>query len=192
MAAKPLSTRLDLPFALVLGAGIVVTACIRPTSSGQVPVGSSPSAGEATASLASPTPTADALSCAGRDPTDHVYRPARLIVLQPCATVTGTVVAVRGEADGDVHIQLRLDAGQEGLLSRGNVAEQSSTLVLEIVCVGTVTQPDAVTACANYANPVAVPAVGSHISATGPYVHDTAHDWREIHPVWSVQSVTQP
>ena len=99
-------------------------------------------------------------------------------------TAVGTVMAIRPEPDGDVHIQFQLDVGQEVLLNRGNRAEQSGTLVVEIICFGTVTQSDAIAACANYQSPITLPPVGSHIAITGPHVLDTAHDWMEIHPVY--------
>ena len=54
-------------------------------------------------------------------------------------TVVGTVISVRPEPDGDVHIQLRLDTGADTLLNGGNRAQQSGTLVVDIICFGTVT-----------------------------------------------------
>lgn len=96
------------------------------------------------------------------------------------------MLRLRREADGDWHIQLRLDPGQEGLLNAKNISDQAGSLVLEIVCANTVTQADAVSACASYQNTVPVPQVGARILAVGAHVLDTAHGWNEIHPVWSI------
>jgi hypothetical protein len=35
---------------------------------------------------------------------------------------------------------------------------------------------------------VAVPEVGAHIEVVGPWVEDTTHGWREIHPAWFVSA----
>src|SRR5712692_1968056 len=47
---------------------------------------------------------------------DHVYHPQRLKVVEKCLSVTGTIHHVKGEADGDDHIQLELDSEFSGLL----------------------------------------------------------------------------
>ena len=39
----------------------------------------------------------------------HVYRPARLVVVEKCITVTGTIDHIKREADGDDHIQVKVD-----------------------------------------------------------------------------------
>jgi hypothetical protein len=130
------------------------------------------------------TPTTFAAACQGRNSVEHIYHPNRLILLEACVTAVGTVSAVRSEPDGDVHIQLTLDPGQDALLNRGNRAEQSGALVVEIVCFGSVSQQDAVDACANYTNTITLPPVGGHVAITGPHVLDTSHDWMEIHPVY--------
>ncbi len=140
----------------------------------------------ATSPSASPAPSV----CAGKDPRANVYHPDRLVLLDACKTVTGTVVLLRREPDGDWHIQLRLDSGQESLLSAKNVSEQSGNLVLEIICANPVTQADAVSACASYRNTVDAPPMGARIVVVGPYVLDSAHGWNEIHPVWSITVVS--
>lgn len=145
-----------------------------------------PTATSTATAAAAPSAIATAPACAGKDPTANVYHPDRLVLLDLCKTAIGTVQLTRREDDGDWHIQLRLDAGQETLLNAKNASDQAGALVLEIICANTVTQADAVSACASYTNPVPVPAVGARISATGPFVLDTAHGWNEIHPVWSI------
>lgn len=116
----------------------------------------------------------------------HVYNPSRLVVQhEACITVTGTIADIRHEADGDDHIRLTLDAGQEHFLNQRNVDAQHGDLVVEPVCLGVVTQSDAQDACRGYASSIHVPAIGTHIRATGSYVLDTSpnHGWMEVHPV---------
>jgi hypothetical protein len=59
--------------------------------------------------------------------------------------------------------------------------------VVEIICVGPITQADAVSACQGYTNNIPIPDVGEHIIVSGPYVLDTEHyNWAEIHPAYSL------
>jgi hypothetical protein len=129
------------------------------------------------------------------DPTlwSHVYHAPRLIVKQPCVTVTGTIVdatagkksdGVRHEADGDTHGWLKVDPQFENLLNAGNISDEGGNLVFEIVCRFPVTQQDAKAACANYTDQVSLPPVGSHVQIVGTLVQDSFHaQWMEIHPV---------
>lgn len=185
-------------FAATLAAlTIIVTACSDQTSAGVHSVARpsaaphSPAAGtpspQATAATAAPVPTPAIQSLASGcgSPTAHVYHPARLRLLNPCVTVNGTIAVIRDEADGDRHLLLRLDAGQGQYLNPVNLSQQHGDLVLETVCVGTVTQADAVSACAGYRNPLTLPAIGAHVAVTGAWVLDTDHGWMEIHPVAS-------
>lgn len=126
------------------------------------------------------------------DPTAHVYSPDRLKLLAACVTVTGTVAVIRVEADGDLHLLLKLDAGQEKYLNAKNISAELGDLVLEPVCVRTPTQTDAISACAGYQNPLAIPAVGTHVAVTGPWVLDQDHGWQEIHPVFAFNGVGAP
>ena len=47
-------------------------------------------------------------ACAPTDQDRYVYNPARLQVVTACLQVTGTVAAIRMEADGDLHLLIRL------------------------------------------------------------------------------------
>ena len=131
----------------------------------------------------------------------HVYHPGRLIVKQPCVTLTGTIVdatngkkhdGVRHEPDGDTHGWLKLDSGFEDLLNAGNKSDEDGNLVFEIVCRFPISKnaPDAKTACAGYTDHVVLPPVGSHVQIVGALVQDTFHaKWMEIHPVTSITVV---
>jgi hypothetical protein len=125
----------------------------------------------------------------------HVYRPSRLLVKQDCVTVTGTIVdatahlsyheadGVRHEGDGDTHGWLKVDPPFAALINAGNVSYEEGNLVFELVCHYTVTQPDAQSACAGFADHTTIP-VGAHVAMTGTFVQDKNHKkWNEIHPV---------
>ena len=114
--------------------------------------------------------------CRSGDPLAGVYHPSRLVVKSRCRVVSGTVEVVRFEAyDGDVHVEVRPDEGQDGLLTRGN-ERLAGNLLVEIVPFDRARVP--------------VPRVGSRVSAVGPLVDDSTHGWREIHPAWAISSGT--
>lgn len=144
----------------------------------------SPSAGLLASAAALP-------ECRSGNPLTNVYHPQRLEVVSGCQTVTGTVRIVRHEGDADLHIDLDVDAPFAALVNAVNRAQQHGYLVLEIVpadapgCPSPAPRPGYdYGACTQAALPT--PAVGQHISATGPYVLDHDHGgWAEIHPVWS-------
>lgn len=131
----------------------------------------------------------------------HVYRPARLKVLAACKTVTGVVDLIRlPELDGDDHINIRLDPGQERLIHRPGVkpggAEdytntrfQHGDLVTEAICQHRVIQPDAKSACAGFHGTIQIPPVGTHIEVTGVYVFDSDHGWTELHPISTIKRI---
>jgi hypothetical protein len=141
-----------------------------------------------------PTPVAGcnpippALKCvhAGQ-PGDHTYHPDRLRFIR-CATVTGVIVAVRSEADGDNHVLMRLDRPFSNMINPVNVTRQKGALVLEPECQHAVTQADAKSACPKNLPPV-VFVIGARYSVTGAYVTDLDHGWNEIHPLTSARRI---
>ncbi|MEI6816692.1 MAG: hypothetical protein WCL14_08800 [Bacteroidota bacterium] len=118
---------------------------------------------------------------------EHVYHANRLKVIEQCKHVTGVIYKEKREKDGDLHICLKLDAGQENLLNAFNIDKQHGCLVLEPVCVNEVTQKDAIGSCNDYVNRVVIPKVGEHVEVVGSYVEDEQHGWREIHPVTRIK-----
>jgi hypothetical protein len=132
----------------------------------------------------------------------HVYNPQRLVVKQPCISVTGTIVdatasrkhpsedGVRHEGDGDTHGWLKVDPLFRNLLNAGNKSDEGGNLVFEVICKFRVTQEDAVAACKNFVSDVVIPPVGSHVRITGTLVQDMEHaKWMEIHPVTKIEVV---
>jgi len=120
----------------------------------------------------------------------HIYHPYRLHVISACKTVTGTVEGVQQEPDGDLHILLRPDPAYAGLINGANTELENGDLVLEEICVGVITQADAVAACRNFAPPsVSGVSVGDHVKVTGSYVLDADHGWMEIHPVSQISVI---
>ncbi len=99
-----------------------------------------------------------------------VYHAARLQVLDSCRTVTGTVAQVRAEPDGDYHINLVPDPGQEDVLNQRNLTVQKGALVVEVV---TVDQRE-----------TAPPLLRDLLAVTGAFVLDRYHGWLELHPAW--------
>ncbi len=120
---------------------------------------------------------------------EHVYHASRLEVIEKCKKVTGVIYDKRREKDGDWHIQLLLDAGQENLLNDKNISKQKGCLVIEAVCVNKVTQLDAISSCEVFANHVLIPSEGEHVSVIGSYVFDKQHGWNEIHPITSIEII---
>jgi hypothetical protein len=101
-----------------------------------------------------------------------VYHPDRLRVIDPCRHVTGTVISISGEEDGDLHFDIRLDAPYQGMLMGNNSSEQHGALVAELMPRDHGHLP--------------APSFGDRVSVTGAYVDDTEHEWAELHPVWAL------
>jgi len=119
---------------------------------------------------------------------EHVYHKYRLDVIEECKTVTGTIEKIKPEEDGDLHILLKLDKGQDGLLAEGNYKIQHGDLVIEPICVAQAIQKDAIGPCSDYINNVKIPYIGDHVRVTGSFVFDKEHGWNEIHPITSIES----
>jgi hypothetical protein len=112
--------------------------------------------------------------CRSGGPLAGVYHPQRLNVKSRCRVAVGTVRQVKFEEyDGDVHIDLRLDPGQEKLLAEGN-ERIGGNLVVEVI--------------PQDRSRVALPPEGARVQVVGPWVEDTQHGWNEIHPAWWISA----
>ena len=157
------------------------------TSLGTAPTTIQPGAG---------VPASPSMVGCGDSLWQHVYHPERLLVLQDCATVTGTIVdatvgqahhqpdGVRHEADGDTHGWLKVDPQFASLINAGNTSNEGGNLVFEIVCHYTVSQADAKASCQGFADHTVIPPIGAHVAITGTLVREKNHQhWNEVHPV---------
>jgi hypothetical protein len=101
-------------------------------------------------------------------PLQHIYRPARLQVVEKCAHVTGTVIAWRHEHDGDYHVSMVMD--DPGWVNAVNDRKQHGYTVVEFVPL----------------EPRPAFRVGQRLELTGTKVLDKQHGgWIELHPVFS-------
>lgn len=117
---------------------------------------------------------------------NYVYDRERLEVVELCKTVTGTITERNADPDGDEHMLLKLDKGQDNLLKKKNYKKKDGCLVVEVVCVNNITRKRAMGACTGYINKVWLPSVGDHVQVTGSYVLDSHNGWTEIHPAWAI------
>jgi len=119
---------------------------------------------------------------------NFVWEPKRLQVLDKCKTVSGVIVEKNADPDGDEHMLLKLDNGQEKLLNKKNYTKKDGNLVIEAVCINHITRKIAKGICKGYVNQVQLPHVGDHVKVTGSYVLDSHNGWTEIHPITKVES----
>lgn len=103
---------------------------------------------------------------------DGVYHPSRLRMLSPCRHAAGVAASVRHEPDGDLHVDVALDAPYRYLLAPANREQQHGDLVVEFMARDGGHLPE--------------PHAGDRISLLGAWVDDTQHSWNELHPVWAV------
>lgn len=119
----------------------------------------------------------------------YVYDATRLDVIDKCMTATGVIEESSANDDGDQHMLLKLDAGQENLLKKKNIKEKKGNLVIEAVCMNNITNPKVGGACNGYVNHVQLPKVGDHVKVTGSYVIDSHNGWAEIHPISKIEVI---
>lgn len=118
-----------------------------------------------------------------------MHNPDRLQVLERCAQAAGTVVDVAHEDDGDYHLWFTPDPAFAYLMNSENHFQARPAMLAEITpdCPADSHPADAGAAARCPASTLRVPVIGEHVSVYGPWVLDTDHGWREIHPVDSIQ-----
>ena len=131
---------------------------------------------------AQPSP---ASACGSGSPLAGIYQPDRLQILDPCRHAVGLVVSVVPEDDGDYHIWIALDPAYADLMNSENHFQGKPTMLAEIVpeCPANAPPPDSSAADKCPPTRLTVPTAGQRIAVDGPWVLDTNHGWREIHPV---------
>jgi hypothetical protein len=119
----------------------------------------------------------------------YVYNPDRLEVIDYCKTVTGVIEESNADEDGDQHMLLKLDKGQDDLLTKRNFKKKQGDLVIEAVCVNKVMLKKVGSTCQGYINHIQIPRVGDHVRVSGSLVDDTHNGWNEIHPITKVEVI---
>ena len=120
---------------------------------------------------------------------EHVWDSSRLEVIDKCKEVTGTIEELSAQDDGDAHMLLKLDAGQENLLKPKNITKKEGDLVIEVICANEITKKKAKEPCEGYLNQIKLPETGQHVKVTGSYVIDSNNGWAEIHPVTKIEVI---
>ncbi|MEO7264396.1 MAG: hypothetical protein ABIW38_05755 [Ferruginibacter sp.] len=129
-----------------------------------------------------PAPHSSSINC-DTSIWKYVYNRERLTVLEYCKTVTGTIEECSADDDGDQHMLLKLDKGQENLLTKRNYTKKQGYLVIEAVCANKTSLKKVGTTCKGYTNQIQIPTVGKHVKVTGSLVIDSHNGWAEIHPI---------
>ena len=119
----------------------------------------------------------------------YVYNPERLQVINKCKTVTGMIEESNADEDGDQHMLLKLDNGQEDLLTKRNMKKKQGDLVIEAVCANKPTLKKVGKTCKGYINRIQIPRVGEHVKVTGSLVIDSHNGWSEIHPITKIEVI---
>ena len=119
----------------------------------------------------------------------YVYNPSRLEIVDKCKTVKGVIEESNADDDGDQHMLLKLDVGQESLLTKRNMKKKGGDLVIEAVCINNINKKKVGDACDGYVNHVRLPKVGDHVKVTGSYVIDSHNGWSEIHPISKIEII---
>ena len=119
----------------------------------------------------------------------YVYDRERLKMLDKCKVITGIIVESSADPDGDQHMLLKLDKGQNDLLTKKNITKKGGYLVIEAVCINNITRKRAKGACKGYVNKILLPKKGDHVRVTGSYVIDLHNGWAEIHPISSIEKL---
>ena len=117
----------------------------------------------------------------------YVYNRNRLEVIDKCKTVTGVIEESSADEDGDQHMLLKLDNGQEDLLTKKNIKKKQGDLVIEAVCANKTTLPKVGNTCNGYINKIQIPKIGDHVKVTGSLVIDSHNGCEEIHPITKIE-----
>ena len=117
----------------------------------------------------------------------YVYNPERLEVIDKCKTVTGVIEESSANDDGDQHMLLKLDAGQEDLLIKKNTKKKQGDLAIEAVCANKTTLGKVGNTCNGYINKIQIPNMGEHVKVTRSLVIDSHNGWAEIHPITKIE-----
>ncbi len=136
--------------------------------------------------LSIPAPQTSIINC-DTSMWKYVYNRERLTVIEKCKTVTGIIEESHADDDGDQHMLLKLDKGQENLLTKRNHAKKQGYLVIEAVCANKTILKKVGSTCQGYINHIQIPTIGKHVKVTGSLVIDSHNGWAEIHPITHIE-----
>jgi hypothetical protein len=122
--------------------------------------------------------------------------PGRFKILNQCVTVTGTVISINPQPDGDTDFPLALDPVYKNIVTKANFNPvMKGGIWSEMICQHPETsyevEPFKRGECNGFNGPFFnVPQVGQHILVTGTYLLDLREQGHaEIHPVSSIELV---
>ena len=137
----------------------------------------------------SPSPSLSPSSLTPCDESLWNYNGEGEEVIERCITITGSVVSMHPEKDGDENIQVQLDPQFAHLLNNLNITGQSGHLAVEPICENPPSRKAFKKACTGYISKLTMPHVGDHIAVTGSLDTDKGHGWHEIHPVTKIEII---
>jgi hypothetical protein len=148
---------------LLLGLVVALLVVTHSASARQAP--KAPKASQSAPQGACPPP---------RQALEGVWSPDRLLVLNPCQTITGKIDVSKLpqylSEDGDIHNQFAPDKQYRKLLT--DQQETYGNMVVELM--------------PRDAGHLPVLPVGPRLTLWGALVYDAGHAWMEIHPVYGV------
>lgn len=122
--------------------------------------------------------------------------PGRFKILNQCVTVTGTVISVNPQADGDTDFPLSLDPQYKNMVTKANFNPQmKGGIWCEMICqhpeTASAVEPFKRGECNGFNGHIFnLPQISQHIKVTGTYLLDLREQGHaEIHPVSSIELI---
>ena len=122
--------------------------------------------------------------------------PGRFKIINKCVTVTGTVLSINPQPDGDTDFPLSLDPTYKNMVTKANFnSVMLGGIWSEMICqhpeTSSEVQPFKRGECNGFNGPIFnVPQVGQRIRVTGTYLLDLREQGHaEIHPVSSIELI---
>ena len=107
-------------------------------------------------------------------------------VFESCATVSGTVVSVSGDANGTLEVLLRPDRGDSSAtVNQANNSNQNGNLLVILTCTSpTNTSGSYFNSCGRFEGTYIVPGINQRIRYTGIIKTNPRFGWNELYPVF--------
>ena len=119
----------------------------------------------------------------------HVYKPEKYEVLDSMVQFTGTVIHMKGKANGDYHILVEPDKKYKSYLSDENKKKEKGALVVIPIFsyASDSLSPAEIAIKGDYKNKVKIPSKGDRVRVRGALVKDRRKGWNAILPVLTIQ-----